>query len=135
MQPGCADSWTQFGSRCFKFLSDKKTWTDAEDSCMTLDAHLASIHSSEENKFVSNLAKGAYAWLGGSDAAQEGNWQWTDGSAWDFTQWQRHEPSNSGRVEHYLHTNFIGPFWNDHNGSHATSVPEESVRLLLSLCL
>ena len=37
-------------------------------------------------------------WIGGTDQAQEGNWTWTDCSAWNFTRWgirQNHrQPDN-----------------------------------------
>ena len=35
-------------------------------------------------------------WIGANDRAQEGNWQWTDLSPWEFTHWANVEfPSNS----------------------------------------
>ncbi|KAK7881150.1 hypothetical protein WMY93_029559 [Mugilogobius chulae] len=103
--PGCAEGWTKFGSRCFKFISERKTWLDAEKSCLSLGANLVSIHSAEENDFISDLIKTAtgsstITWIGGSDAVQEGQWLWSDGSAWDFTSWYPGQPSNAAN-EHW----------------------------------
>ncbi|XP_055007210.1 galactose-specific lectin nattectin-like [Boleophthalmus pectinirostris] len=56
---GCADGWSKFGSRCFKFFNEKKTWTDAEKSCHTVGANLPSVHSLEENNFILDLIKTA----------------------------------------------------------------------------
>ncbi|XP_055007211.1 galactose-specific lectin nattectin-like [Boleophthalmus pectinirostris] len=99
--PGCADGWSKFGSRCFKFFNVKKTWTDAEKSCHEHCANLPSIHSLEEHNFIVNLIKTASGgdtrtWLGGSDAVQEGSWLWSDGTRWDYSRWYPNQPDNAG---------------------------------------
>ncbi|XP_045072234.1 ladderlectin-like [Coregonus clupeaformis] len=52
--------------------------------------------------------------MGGYDAAQEGMWLWSDGSAVDHFYWEEDEPSNSGQGENCmeLHTG-AGQGWND----------------------
>ncbi|KAK7933318.1 hypothetical protein WMY93_004214 [Mugilogobius chulae] len=72
---GCAEGWTKFGSRCFKLINEKITWFDAEKSCHSLGANLASIHSAEENDFITDLIKTATGsdpstWIGASDAVK-----------------------------------------------------------------
>jgi len=52
-------------------------------------------------------------WIGGSDAATEGWWQWSDGADFaPFTAWGSGEPNNSGGVEHYAVLGQNGS-WND----------------------
>ncbi|XP_055006938.1 ladderlectin-like [Boleophthalmus pectinirostris] len=115
--PGCADGWSKFGSRCFKFLNDKRTWTEAEKSCHDLGANLPSIHSLEESNFIKDLINSAtggdnHAWIGGSDAVQEGKWFWSDGTRWDYTSWLVNEPNNEQGHEHCA-AYWSGGLWND----------------------
>uniref|UniRef100_A0A3Q3AU32 C-type lectin domain-containing protein n=1 Tax=Kryptolebias marmoratus TaxID=37003 RepID=A0A3Q3AU32_KRYMA len=48
----CPDGWSMFGKRCFIFIDAPKTWTAAEFYCQFEGAHLASVHSSEEYRFI-----------------------------------------------------------------------------------
>uniref|UniRef100_A0A8C6TAT9 C-type lectin domain-containing protein n=1 Tax=Neogobius melanostomus TaxID=47308 RepID=A0A8C6TAT9_9GOBI len=98
--------WTPFGTRCFKFFDSHLTWTEAEKSCQSLGANLASIHSAEEHTFISGLIKEAngenwQTWIGGQDAVQENLWLWSDGSVWDYSNWGEEEPNNAGGNEHF----------------------------------
>ncbi|XP_028447359.1 galactose-specific lectin nattectin-like [Perca flavescens] len=112
-QASCPPEWTQFGSRCFSFYSETKTWIDAETFCQTAGGHLASIHSDEENTFLKdyiNQVTGAntQAWIGGSDAVQVFTWLWTDGSNFDYTSWAAGEPDDAGGKEKCLEMNWNG---------------------------
>uniref|UniRef100_A0A8C6TC13 C-type lectin domain-containing protein n=1 Tax=Neogobius melanostomus TaxID=47308 RepID=A0A8C6TC13_9GOBI len=107
----CPEGWTLFGTRCFKFFDSKLTWTEAEKSCQTHGANLASIHSAEENAFVVDLIKNAtgenrWTWIGGQDA--ETLWMWSDGSVWDYSKWPSVQPDNDGGIEHVLEINWAG---------------------------
>ena len=68
---------------------------DAEDYCQGEGAHLTSILSEEENKFVAGLAP-EQMWIGGTDKANEGSFEWTDGSPFSFTSWGEGQPTNGG---------------------------------------
>lgn len=94
--------------------------------------HLANITSQLENDFVNALAPGN-AWLGGSDAAVEGEWRWVSGPEagqqfWQgavggstvggsYARWGGGEPNNSGN-EDFVHMRPDG-FWNDQPGGTA----------------
>ncbi|XP_072291704.1 galactose-specific lectin nattectin-like [Eucyclogobius newberryi] len=117
---GCDEGWTQFGSRCFKFFSEIKTWTDAEKSCHSFGANLPSIHSEAQNTFIVDLivkatGQNTRTWLGGTDAVEEGKWLWSDGTIWDFTRWPSSgsQPDNHEGKEHCLMVNYRATFWND----------------------
>ncbi|KAF1383097.1 hypothetical protein PFLUV_G00150780 [Perca fluviatilis] len=74
-EPCCPPGWTQFGSRCFTFYIQTKTWIDAETFCQTAGGTLASIHSAEEHTFLQdyiNQVSGTYkdAWIGGTDTVK-----------------------------------------------------------------
>ena len=53
--------------------------------CQAEEAHLASIHSQEENKCVQKLNMNDKFWFGANDEETEGHFAWTDKSAWEFT--------------------------------------------------
>merc|ERR1711915_897161 len=63
--PHCPSGWSEFQGKCYKYFPEQITWFDARDNCLALEADLASIYSQEENNFVSGLAEGKIAWLGG----------------------------------------------------------------------
>uniref|UniRef100_A0A8C6S6I8 C-type lectin domain-containing protein n=1 Tax=Neogobius melanostomus TaxID=47308 RepID=A0A8C6S6I8_9GOBI len=123
---GCPDGWTPFGTRCFKFFDSHFSWTQAEKSCQSHGANLASIHSAEENAFVVDLIKEATGenrktWIGGHDRVQENLWMWTDGSVWDYAIWASGEPNNTGEREHFVEINYSATHWNDYHEDHVQS--------------
>ncbi|XP_050789533.1 snaclec alboaggregin-A subunit alpha-like [Gopherus flavomarginatus] len=79
--------------------------TDCRD--LAEGAHLASVHSAEENDFIYQLMgtphnyekKEAY-WLGGRrDSQGEGSWRWTDGSAWHYHNFRDSKPDRTTAEE------------------------------------
>uniref|UniRef100_A0A8B9KNK3 C-type lectin domain-containing protein n=1 Tax=Astyanax mexicanus TaxID=7994 RepID=A0A8B9KNK3_ASTMX len=62
-----------FESRCFRVFTSTTNWAAAEQNCVAMGGHLASVHSSEEYAFMLNLllsVVNSAAWIGGTDAAQ-----------------------------------------------------------------
>ena len=39
-------------------------------------------------------------WLGATDSKAVGQWEWEDGTAWDFTNWKTGQPNNGGTGQH-----------------------------------
>ncbi|XP_031134272.1 C-type lectin domain family 10 member A-like [Sander lucioperca] len=114
----CPPGWTQFGSRCFSFNIQGKSWTDAENFCNYDGGNLASVHSEEEHVFLRtfiNQVTGANqtSWMGGSDSVKEGVWMWSDGSTFDYKSWAWGQPDNKGGDENCLQINYKGMNWND----------------------
>ena len=79
---------------------------------------LVSIRDAEENIFVGrDIAKGTYILTGGNRLV-DGTWIWTDGSKWEFTNWNAGEPNNwkgNGQIrENSVKLNYqkVGG-WND----------------------
>ncbi len=87
----------------YQWFDIGKTWTDAKIACESQGGYLATVTSKEENDWLINngLAQNG-AWLGASDSAIEGQWQWITGEAWDYTNWRPGEPNNSSGIENYL---------------------------------
>ena len=86
----CEQDWEENGDHCYYWSTDTKTWDDAEEFCKEEGAHLASVISKDINYYIAaglKKQKDHFLWIGGSDKESEGNWKWSDGSAWDFTNW------------------------------------------------
>ena len=74
-----------------------RSWQDSEAACVQRGpgCHLASIHSAEEHALLQSMVSST-TWIGLSDAAREGTWVWSDGTAVDYTNWTLDEPNNGG---------------------------------------
>ncbi len=108
------------------------TFSDAQAGAasrtyMGLTGELASILSAEEQTAVQSLVAthGASCWVGGSDAAVEGEWRWQDGTQfWQgnfggsavggmYNNWGAGEPNDAGGDEDGLTVGTTG-LWNDY---------------------
>lgn len=88
------------------------TWTAARDAAAAMTyagsvGHLVTVTSSAEDDFLRNKfsayigdpntnVPGVFAWIGLSDAASEGNFQWVTGEAFTYSNWAPPEPNNLG---------------------------------------
>ncbi|XP_067218885.1 ladderlectin-like [Chanodichthys erythropterus] len=112
----CPFGWTNFGVRCYKYFSDPADWITAERNCLSLDANLASVHHKLENEFLQSLlpSSSTRSWIGAHDGIIDGQWLWSDGSEYDFTNWCSKEPNNEKGPENCLELNFSTNLcWND----------------------
>ena len=95
-------------------------WYEARDAAATMEhkgipGHLATVTSAEEDNFlVTNFSRirPEYVWLGATDEASEGNWQWITGEPWNYTNWDSGEP-NGGVYENCLDYSDASINWND----------------------
>lgn len=97
--PGACDAgWSQWDAFCYKHYWEKKNWFEAEALCRERNAHLASVHSQAENRFIYTLTRGLSAWIGYTDLDQDTHFQWSDNTQDDFTNFAKnctgreHEP-------------------------------------------
>ncbi|XP_034741678.1 ladderlectin-like [Etheostoma cragini] len=96
--PPCPPTWTQFGSRCFGYYIQPKTWSDAKTTCIAAGGNLASVHSAAEHAFLRGFINKAANtrepfWIGGFYSEEEGTWMWSDGSAFEYQKWNAGKPS------------------------------------------
>lgn len=117
----------------YEVVSSTKTWTQAKTAAdlLTLDGapgYLATITSSAENAFVSARLSGA-GWMGASDSAVEGTWNWVDGPEngtqfWSgnfsgntvggqYANWSGGEPNNAGNEDCAQFLSGGTGMWND----------------------
>ncbi|XP_056336623.1 ladderlectin-like [Danio aesculapii] len=73
----------------------------------------------ENDVLLSLVPSSTRCWIGGHDGEQDGQWLWSDGSSFGYTNWCSGEPSSGS--EHCLEINWtstvagtMGLF--DHNG-------------------
>ncbi|XP_075763316.1 snaclec alboaggregin-A subunit alpha-like isoform X2 [Pelodiscus sinensis] len=104
----CPPDWYQYRDSCYYPVMTTKTWEKAETECKDLveGAHLASVHSAEENNFIyylmgtpNNDKKKEGYWLGAHRDSQgqtqdKAPWRWTDGSAWDYSNFGTGKPDS-----------------------------------------
>ena len=90
----CQPGWEREGDYCYFWSTEKKNWFDAEETCISLGGHLASIATWEINDYMTR--KKIPAWTGAS--TKEGTWTWADCSAWYFNPgWRDGEANTDGR--------------------------------------
>jgi hypothetical protein len=97
---------------CYHKSDTTMTWDQANDYCGDMDATLTSIHSAEENAYITDYVLAAPNWIGLTDSESEGVWRWVDGTAFDYNNWEEDEPNNYLVAEHTVHMRISG-VWND----------------------
>ena len=100
------------------------TWTLAESNAAKHGGHLTSIQDGTENAFlnINFVAKegdyltnqGNHLWIGASDSGSEGQWRWSDGSQWAYSNWLPGQPDNALGGENYGSLQYKSDgYWND----------------------
>ncbi|XP_073724632.1 galactose-specific lectin nattectin-like [Misgurnus anguillicaudatus] len=106
----CPRGWKRFGVQCYKYFSHAVTWVTAEKNCQSVGANLASVHNTAENNFLLRQLASANkkVWIGGHDGETDGQWLWSDGSQFHFSNWCPEQPDNFFRIfpENCLEINY-----------------------------
>ncbi|KAM6441159.1 uncharacterized protein PHA67_022981 isoform 2-T2 [Liasis olivaceus] len=112
--------WTLFRKTLYYISERRKTWYDAQNFCFSRDAHMVSILTDEEQKYVSSQLNES-AWIGLTDEKEEGHWEWSDGSRLAIQYWDAGSPTLIKQNEEMERDcAFINPLsgahnWNDDN--------------------
>ncbi len=108
-----------FGGFDYTLTMAEVSWEMAEAEAQAQGGHLASIHSEEEHNFIWETFGGQDLWIGFNDVAVEGEFVWSDGSSFDYSNFQPGDPNNGlgFGAENYgeLKNGFDG-MWNDATG-------------------
>uniref|UniRef100_A0A3B3I0P6 C-type lectin domain-containing protein n=1 Tax=Oryzias latipes TaxID=8090 RepID=A0A3B3I0P6_ORYLA len=106
---GCPAEWTRFGSSCYFFSAESKSW---DESCKARQADLVVINTNDEKTFLVAF-RDKPVWIGLTDKAEEGTWKWVDGSPLNLKFWGSDQPDNSGEEDcGHIRNGFPG-VWND----------------------
>ena len=123
----CGAGWTPYKEKCYRLFPHSLPWKSASWQCEANCGHLASIPDRETERFLHSFVRkekdlldcGVWLswslWIGGYREDGDEEWQWHDGSPWNYTNWARGEPKNSEGRDHHLE--LIWPvsqsYWND----------------------
>ena len=128
----CDSGWTLFEhtQKCYSFYTTTKDWTSALSFCKSKttnpSANLVSIPDQTTNNFLLNtlpsITGNTEVWLGGY--RENGQWKWSDGSQWSYTNWYSGKPSAGGNND-YLE------FWGQRNSRKWNNAPKSFGRRIL----
>ncbi|XP_070768823.1 C-type isolectin Sp-CL4-like [Enoplosus armatus] len=121
----CSESgWFRINDKkCIKFFKTKKTFDDAEKHCLSVGAHLVSVHSDEEtNQLICLIMRTSSTritvWIGVQRVGTffKAWFAWTDGSDFSYKNWHYTQPDNHFLRENCVEVNFLRwGLWNDLN--------------------
>ncbi|XP_052024092.1 CD209 antigen-like protein C [Apodemus sylvaticus] len=108
----CPWDWMLFQGNCYFFSTYQKKWKESVTACKDMGAQLVVIKSNEEQSFLQRTSKKkGNTWMGLSDAKEEGQWLWVDGSPLQWRNyWSVGEPNNQDDEDCAI---FSNPGWND----------------------
>lgn len=125
----CPDSrWEAFLNSCYFVGSNALAWSNASESCNTMNSSLASVTTPEKNEYLIFLAKTKGVsnsdgyWLDGTDYLREGLWFWnSSGICITYQNWGSGEPNNMHEGEHCLEIKTTKNYtWNDEKCTSST---------------
>ncbi|KAB0356294.1 hypothetical protein FD754_000450, partial [Muntiacus muntjak] len=108
----CPEAWIYFQKKCYYFGEGSKKWLEARYTCENLHGRLVSIHSPEEQDFLTKRANWRGSWIGLRDLDIEGEFIWMDNRPLDYSNWQPGEPNDAGLGENCVMMLSSGK-WND----------------------
>ncbi|XP_054864042.1 ladderlectin-like isoform X1 [Amphiprion ocellaris] len=115
----CSGRWSEVSGRCFQYIPRSLSWARAERNCESLGGNLASVHNIMEYQEIQRLIMTASygykeTWIGGSDAQEENQWLWSDGTPFIYVNWCPGEPNNHMGEQHCLRINHAAQkCWDD----------------------
>jgi len=84
-----------FEDTCYLKSDETLTWPNGVQYCIAKDSALVSIHSRAANNYINDYVRGwDWCFIGLNDLAIEGDYQWIDGTAVNWTNWDQGEPGN-----------------------------------------
>lgn len=96
-----------FGGSCYQPFAELVTWAVAEQRCVAWGGHLAIIETLEEDAFLEDwpaelgifTVDGSGIWIGATDAAFEGRFQWWDDTPVTTDGWAPNQPDNGAGAD------------------------------------
>uniref|UniRef100_A0A3Q1J4L6 C-type lectin domain-containing protein n=1 Tax=Anabas testudineus TaxID=64144 RepID=A0A3Q1J4L6_ANATE len=103
----------------YYYVSDLKTWTEAQTHCRQTYTDLATIENTEEvNQFINTVSSAGYnseVWIG---LYSQINWTWSDGytgSGAEYRNWKTNQPDFISAAQYCVNIGNATGFWWDDN--------------------
>ncbi|XP_077580524.1 galactose-specific lectin nattectin-like [Stigmatopora nigra] len=117
----CPKGWTQLDDNCYTFVQQERTFMDAEEICILKGGNLMSILDRKEAVLAQELIFEALGtttnaqdtWIGAHDGIEEDTFMWTDGSPFDFEDFETSQPDNFMGGEDCVEIDGLTLQWND----------------------
>ncbi|XP_048776325.1 collectin-12-like [Ostrea edulis] len=91
----CRDGWKKFNEHCYKLITTKLNFFEAEMFCRTQQSSLVNIENTNEDAWIKGF-KEKHVWISGTDLAKHGEWKWfSSGRTMKFTNWARGQPQKN----------------------------------------
>ena len=74
-------------------------WSDARSKCQSEGGDLASVHDEDTNEFLKSHLRMYNSFLGGTGTWVGRIWRWSDGSDFNYTNWNDNTTGTTGRGE------------------------------------
>ncbi|XP_061470470.1 hepatic lectin-like isoform X2 [Rhineura floridana] len=104
--------WEYFDGECYHFSVQRATWHTAKSHCEERNSSLVVVNDEAEQNFLESQARTENFWIGLTDADNEGEWRWIDGTNYrnGYKKWKKGEPNNHDHKEDCAH---LSGEWND----------------------
>ncbi|MEO1622807.1 MAG: LamG-like jellyroll fold domain-containing protein, partial [Cyanobacteria bacterium J06632_3] len=106
------------GSR-YLLTDPAMSWIEAQAYAESLGGNLVTINNAEEEEWLQDtfgISQGF--WIGFTDQAVEGEWQWISGETVTYTNWNPGQPNNSGGDQDYARMNHpTNNLWDDESNT------------------
>uniref|UniRef100_UPI0037E909DC CD209 antigen-like protein E n=1 Tax=Semicossyphus pulcher TaxID=241346 RepID=UPI0037E909DC len=93
----CPMDWQLFNNSCYLISRNSRSWSESKTYCERKGAHLAIIHTAEEQTFLWDLLPRGHwnsYWFGITDGQTEDHWVWVDDTPLVEGFWEEGEPNN-----------------------------------------
>ncbi|XP_038175853.1 C-type lectin domain family 4 member A-like [Arvicola amphibius] len=111
----CPKDWKPFSSQCYFIPADSASWSESEEKCSSMGAHLMVVHSKEEQDFITKILNRKTAYFIGLSDPGHRQWRWIDQTPYNesTTFWHRGEPNNDHEQCVILSHPYSSWGWND----------------------
>ncbi|XP_052577330.1 C-type lectin domain family 4 member A-like isoform X1 [Peromyscus californicus insignis] len=111
----CPKNWKPFSSQCYFISTDAASWSESQEKCSSMGAHLMVIHSQEEQDFITKiLNSNAAYYIGLSDPGHQ-QWRWVDQTPYNenSTFWHPGDPNSDNEQCVIINHPYSSWGWND----------------------
>lgn len=94
----CQAGFTKYRDHCYKHVTTKMNFFDAEMFCRTQQASLVEINDAYEERWIRSIFKKSWfnLWISANDLSRNGQWKWlSSGLPLRYTNWAPSQPGNS----------------------------------------